>query len=197
MYAETSARLTFFAPVISDLLKNAKFVYLYRHPGSVVRSGMRRGWYDGHPADRYRITPPEDSDAARHWANWSRFSKICWYWAAYNEFALEFIEHLNPSRVLAIRSEELFDADTGKWSDIFDFLEVQAPNRVEVEQTLGARHNEQVKGDFPRYEQWSSEQHEILERVAGLTMAKLGLESNGEPPEHSTSDPRTGAFRQF
>lgn len=45
VYAETSNWLTFFSPIIRDLLPNAKFIHLVRHPRDVVRSGMRRKWY--------------------------------------------------------------------------------------------------------------------------------------------------------
>ena len=41
----TDSRLTFFAEVIRSIFPKAKFVHLHRHPGEVVRSGLRRRWY--------------------------------------------------------------------------------------------------------------------------------------------------------
>jgi hypothetical protein len=48
-------------------MPNVKFVHLFRHPGEVVRSGMRRGWYNGHPSDRYRIEPGQHDPMRRLW----------------------------------------------------------------------------------------------------------------------------------
>src|SRR5690625_7198839 len=45
-YIETNNQLTFFAPGLARMFPDAQFVHLYRHPGEVVRSGMRRGWFD-------------------------------------------------------------------------------------------------------------------------------------------------------
>ena len=51
-YAETSNRMTYFAPAIAQVLENSQFLHLYRHPADVVRSGMRRGWYQNHSLDK-------------------------------------------------------------------------------------------------------------------------------------------------
>ena len=191
VYAETSARMTFFAPIIWKLMPRAKFVHLFRHPADVIRSGMRRGWYDGHAADESRITPVPGSEAHSQWDSWSRFEKICWYWSAYHEFSIKFCDESDHSRILLINSDDLFDPESGKWREVFSLIGVAAPPESQAREALSVRHNAQLQGDFPKLEEWSLEQKQTLERIAGATMAKLGLpsplekrlasvESNGE-----------------
>lgn len=59
IYAETANGLTFFAYAINKVFPCAKFIHLVRHPFAVIDSGIRRGWYAGHPWDEGRIVPRE------------------------------------------------------------------------------------------------------------------------------------------
>ncbi|HEX7069979.1 MAG TPA: sulfotransferase [Rhodothermales bacterium] len=172
VYAETSARLTFFAPVIADMLPEARFVYIHRHPAEVVRSGMRRGWYVNHPADFARIEPGPAEMSRAEWEALDPFDKICWYWNAYNEFSLDFVRSLAPSRVLSLNAREVFDGSSV--DAIFGMLGVPVPPAADVERVLAQKHNAQRKADFPRYESWTPEQKERLFRYAGATMERLG-----------------------
>ena len=56
-FIETGPDCTFLSRVIFDAIPNVKFVHLVRNHFDVVRSGMRRRWYDGHKFDPSRITP--------------------------------------------------------------------------------------------------------------------------------------------
>jgi len=174
LYAETSARLTFFAPVIAEMLPQARFLFLHRHPGDVVRSGMRRGWYDHHPNDAFRLYPGDDDPVRSEWDAWDPFTKICWYWHAYNDFSLRFVRHIDPLRVMSLRSEQLFDASSGAASQIFDFIGEPAPPQEQIETQLASRHNAQSMRDFPRFDAWSDQQKQTLYRIAGRTMCDLG-----------------------
>jgi hypothetical protein len=172
VYAETSARLTFFAPVIADLLPEARFVYIHRHPAEVVRSGMRRGWYVNHPADFARIEAGPSEMTRSAWEALDPFDKICWYWNAYNEFSLNFVRSLAPSRVISLSAREIFDGSSV--DAIFGMLGVPVPPEEDVARVLAQKHNAQRKADFPRYELWTPEQKERLYRYAGATMEQLG-----------------------
>lgn len=175
IYAETSARLTFFAPVIADLLPNAKFVFLHRHPGEIVRSGMRRGWYVAHQADKHRIAPVRGETGFDEWENWNPFEKVCWYWNAYHRFILDFVKELPSERWLELRSTDFFDPSTGAAEAVLRFLDVSPPeDRIRAE--LSVRHNAQGAGDFPHHSDWSRPQKEALLKVAGHTMGELGYE---------------------
>lgn len=173
IYAEMSNRMTYFAPVIAQLLPNARFLHLYRHPADVVRSGMRRGWYDHHKLDRYRITPTAGDPAAAEWADWDPFSKICWYWSAVNDFATRFSNQISPDRFLAVRFEDLF-ADNSVAEKLFTFTGVQVPPEDKISSVLSVRHNEQRNGDFPSAGGFNEQQRQTLSKIAGGTIEQLG-----------------------
>ena len=66
-YVESSPQVTFLAPVILEKYPMARFIHLVRDPRDVVRSGMRRKWYDGHPSDPTRIVPVHNSQDRQKW----------------------------------------------------------------------------------------------------------------------------------
>lgn len=175
LYAETSARLTFFAPVIADLLPNAKFLFVHRSPFGVIQSGMKRGWYVDHPADYARIRPVEGEGFFDQWDDMDPFEKICWYWDVYNDFAVDFCERARSSRVLSIRASELFDGEAT--SRIFDFLGVRRPPENATDEVLNKKLNAQQEGTFPEPEEWTPTMHQTLRRIASRTMERLGYSS--------------------
>ena len=77
-YIETSNRMTFFADAIYDLFPRSKFIHLVRHPGSFVRSGIRRNYYTGNENDEGRLTPTESDPIYNQWNNLSQIRKIGW-----------------------------------------------------------------------------------------------------------------------
>ena len=174
IYAETSARMTFFAPVIAELLPKSKFIYIHRAPTAIVRSGMRRGWYIDHPADYARICPVEGEEAYAEWSQWPPFKKICWYWDAYNRFALDFCSRTDPSRVLTLRADEIFDGTA--IPSIFSHLGISAPPDGRIEQILSKKLNAQQRDSFPKREAWTPDMFSTLHTIAGETMDRLGYE---------------------
>lgn len=174
VFAETSARLTFFAPAIARALPEARFIHLVRHPGGVIRSGMRRSWYSDNRSDRYRIRPQEGDPHFAGWESLPRFNKICWYWNAYNAFALRFRDSVDSSRLLLLKAEDLFAARGDNMDRLFSFIGVPSPESDMLAAELGRKHNRQLNNDYPVFEQWSRTQRETLISIAGDTMAALG-----------------------
>lgn len=174
VYAETSARLTFFAPVICNALPRARFVYIHRHPAEVVRSGMRRRWYDGHPADRWRIVPPPGSVESQQWSDWSTFEKVCWYWKAYNRFALDFLARHGHARVFVLPFVAFARRDTSTFARLFEFLGVEPLSEQTMVQVLTQRFNRQEAGEFPEPDRWDAWMRQRLIQICQSEMAELG-----------------------
>ncbi len=172
-YAETSNRITYLAPALAATFPRAKFIHLHRHPAEVVRSGMRRRWYNGHSEDRFRIEPRVDDAFRDQWQDWSEFEKVCWYWHAVNRYALDFFGGLANDRILSLRSADLFLSCSGA-SRVFELLNVTAPPHAEIKRVLARRCNAQRQGTFPEYEHWSTEQRRKLKDIAFSTAAELG-----------------------
>jgi hypothetical protein len=174
IYSETSNRLTFFAPAICVALPRAKWIHLHRHPGGVIRSGMRSGWYDGHKFDMYKIVPGEEDPHYKMWRTWDAFAKTCWFWNAANEYALRFSEEVGTERVLSVSYGELIRSDANAARRIFDFLGVPTPSDGAIQQTLSIRVNHKSDGYFPPYSEWTEQHRATLVSITGETMGKLG-----------------------
>ncbi len=173
-YVETSPQLTFLAPAILRLLPNAKFVHLVRHPASVVRSGMRRGWYAGHPADSSRIAPRKDAEHAAHWEQLDPFNKNLWLWAETNRWISDFLESVSDAQKMRIVSEKLFQAEPSQIEGLFEFLEDRQPPKKKIERILAKRSNAQVSGSFPRFENWDASMKGELRQYCGDIAAGFG-----------------------
>lgn len=173
VYAEATL-LKFFAPVIAQLLPNSKFLHIHRHPGEVVRSGMRRRWYLNNPLDKYRAVPVPSDPASSKWVQWDSFNKVCWLWHAENQRFLELAQSLGGERVLSLQFDNWINPQTGQYQIIFDFLGVKQPKAGIVSEILGEKHNRQVDGEFPHYELWTESQKHKLHEIASSTMDQLG-----------------------
>lgn len=181
VYVETSNRLTYIAPSLSQFFPHSMFIYLYRNPTDIVRSGMRRNYYTGHPWDLYRITPRRDDPFVNRWNSWSSFEKCCWYWKAVNEFSLEFLKFLLPERQFLLPSEVLFNQDFDKLQELFEWIGAKAPGRSEMSEVLSVHHNEQQEGDFPKWPEWKSDLRMCMTEIIRPVALELGYEEYVDP----------------
>lgn len=180
IYIETSPQVTFLAPVLKEVFPGSRFIHVVRHPAAVVRSGMRRNWYNGNRYDDVRIVPQEGR-AQESWDGYSILEKNAWLWAETNRWISEFMKTVPAEDALQLRSEELFDGKQAAVDDFFRVLGVSTPRRVEIEQVLGQRLNQQTSGEFPQLGSWSDEELAELQRQTGLMAEALGYPlTNGQ-----------------
>lgn len=158
VYLETSPQVTFLAHQFREMFPGSRFIHIIRHPGSVIRSGMRRGWYAGHNYDRWRITPRTGTGASDSWERWSTLEKNAWLWAETNRWISSFLDTLPPQERVVIRSEDLFRGDEEAVRKFYGQLDVAVPPGQELEKVLGKMLNRQESGDFPEWQDWSEEQ---------------------------------------
>lgn len=166
-YIETSPQVTFMAPIILALIPNVRFIHLIRDPRMVVRSGMRRGWYSGHPADRTRIVPRSGSAADRIWAKWTPFQKNLWLWEETNCWINEFIEDLSSDQYMSIYSEDLFDGRKDIIEELYHFIQSPVPTENKINRVLSEKLNAQSIGTFPESSEWTNEMNNDLLEIAG------------------------------
>jgi hypothetical protein len=174
-YVETTPQNTFLAPVIVDAMPGVKFVHLVRDPRYVVRSAMRRKWYDGNSNDDTRILPRSTSDANQQWAKYSAFQKNLWLWAETNRWILELSSRL-PDRVLRIQAEMLFEADEATIAKLYAFINSPMPSQGRIRRVLSKRLNAQKVGVFPDSADWSEAMVNDLHAFTGETAAALGYQ---------------------
>jgi hypothetical protein len=171
-WVETNNWITFFAPVIAEVLPQAVFVHLHRHPGEFVRSGIRRGYYRRHPYDAWRPRPSPGSEAALGWDEAGDIRRIGWLWDATNGFVERFAEGLSPQRFHTVSLNRL---DEPTIRALAAFVGARLSDRW-VRQLLDdpTRPNAQRSGRFPPHAEWSPAQRDQLRAASGERAARLG-----------------------
>lgn len=162
VYVETNHRITFFSYAIEKVYPRAKYVHLVRHPGDVVRSGLRRDWYNGalHDGQRIRCANQEQ------WHAMSRISKIAWLWNETNKHIEEFLSPVERSRFMRIKSEDMF-SDVAACQQLARFVGAEIQDSTIV-RSQRRKENRQLLGNVPAYEQWAEDDRRELRRFVPL-----------------------------
>ncbi len=173
-YVETSPQVTFLAPMILNLYPYARFIHIIRDPRHVLRSGMRRKWFDGNSADKTRITPLTNSDASQKWDQYTAFQKNIWLWTETNRWIKQFCSTTPSENVLSLRSEDIFEDKPNVVEKIFDFIGAPLPPSKKIDRLLGKKLNAQRTGDFPAASIWTESMNNDLTAIAGDTAQSFG-----------------------
>lgn len=175
-YIETNNRLTYLAPALAAAFPASRFIHLHRHPYDVVRSAMRRGYYQSHNWDFARIRPrPGEPDAAG-WDAMSPLEKSAWYWERCNKEAHTFLVTLPAARRMDLRADALFAGDEKMLKDLFDFVGMDFPPRNLVEEVLGQKINAARQGHFPPPSEWDDDERASVRQSVEATAKILGYE---------------------
>ena len=173
-YVETSPGATFLGPAILDAVKGVRFIHIVRDPREVVRSGMRRKWYEGHTADCTRIIPRAGTEEQKAWNNFNSFQKNLWLWTETNRQIWEFTKNLPKERILLVRSEDIFSAYGDTIGKIFSFIGSTMPSESKIVHILGKKLNSQKTGSFPTPSDWTDDMIINLRTISGQTASLLG-----------------------
>jgi hypothetical protein len=167
IYIETNNKVTFFAPIIRDVFPKTIFIHLVRHPGSFVRSGIRRKWYTtDHSHDAGRIVPLS-GEWKKRWATMSPIEKNGWLWNETNQYIENYLRTLTPDNYIFVKAEDLFQ-NPDETKRIFEFIGLSGYSPKKVEKIISKPVNAQKKGQFPPYREWPDSDKAALKRVAPL-----------------------------
>ena len=172
-YVETGPQATFLAPVILKAIPEIRFIHLVRDPRKVVRSAMRRGWYDGHDYDFSRIVPSPDSEMGRLWEHIGPFQKNLWLWAETNRWILNFSKSLSEKQYLLVHSEDIFNAHEDTVNQLYRFLGTTTPSSRKIGRVLGKQLNAQTRGTFIQPDDWLSHTEEELSAFVSQISSEL------------------------
>ena len=175
-YVETGPQATFLAPVILEAIPDTRFIHLVRDPRKVVRSGMRRKWYDGHDYDFSRIVPSPDTEMGEVWKNTDPFQKNFWLWAETNRWILNFSKSLSEKQYLLIHSEDIFNAHEDTVNQLYRFLGTTTPPSHKIAKVLGKQLNAQTRGVFNQPDDWLAHTEERLSAFVNQIASKLGYD---------------------
>ena len=173
LYAETSNRLTYIAADLAGEFPLAKFVHLHRNPADVVRSCMRRGYYEHHVGDQYRIRPIATDRYYADWPNWNTFQKSCWYWQAVNQVCLTQLAAIGKERTMTIGFDELL-AGSQTSEALFAWLGIKPPDSRAITEVLKVPENSQRQGTFPKWNDWTELQKQTLKDITLPVAQTLG-----------------------
>lgn len=134
-YAETSHRLTFFAPNLKRVFSKSKFIYIRRPMDDVVRSAYLWGWYDP-TMDRWVNMRPIPSQRPSDRAN-----LLAWYWCVVNEFVTEFVASLPKEDWFFLDFEDIKTGNIDRFFEMYDWLGVSRPEEGHIEGVLMQRFN--------------------------------------------------------
>jgi len=176
IYVETNNRLTLLAKALAEAYPCSKFIHLHRHPFEVIRSGMRRNWYNGSPVDFSLLRPRKGEPINESWSAFSQIEKIAWSWYRINEESSSFIESMPGSRGFVLRAENLFNADMKNIQSLFDFIGVPMPPARKITKTLSKKLNAQRGGEFPRSDDWTAKEKAAIKKIVEPLATKLGYE---------------------
>lgn len=181
IYVESNQCLTFYAPAIAGLFRNAKFIHIIRHPGDFVRSAIQKGWYMNDSIwESGRIKPLEETNGG----GMAQTEKLAWLWLTVNTFIDEFKTTLAPRRVMTIKMEEL-TGDVQRAFELAAFVGGAAVSEVVFRDILGNKINaftispneppniRKIPG-FPNYSSWEEGQKNKVRRFAGDKAADYG-----------------------
>ncbi len=172
-YVETSPQVTFVAHGFRALEPDTKFIHLVRDPRDVVRSAMRRKWYEGNIADATRISPVS-GDARARWARYSPFEKNLWLWQETNVWIAKLCANLPASACILIRAEDLFAEERATLEKLYAFVDSEVPSNRRLRRVLRMKLNRQLTGAFPEAEAWDPDTYERLREVCGAAAETYG-----------------------
>jgi len=171
---DSSPFLSFFALALGVTFPHSRFLFMHRRPREFVRSGMRRGWYYGHPNDSVRLIPKSDSEEYEIWETWTQFEKICWLWKEYNSVCLNLYDRLPNSRKLILPCADFWGEPVKSTEKIFRLCGLPMISEDMVLNRMENPINVQTTGAFPEPQEWKESYHQQLKYIAGEIMERLG-----------------------
>src|SRR5262249_3367526 len=155
----------------------SKFIHLHRDPFEVVRSAMRRGYYESHNWDFARVRPRPSEPLAAEWESLPRLEKCAWLWARVNDEANAFLSRLPSDRALDLRSDRRSGGDGATRGRTFAFVGVPFAPLDQTEKVLGMKPNPAKAGHFPS--EWREPDRAAVWRRVEAVATRLGYTPTG------------------
>ena len=173
IHVESDQKVYNLMPLLSEILPQARFIWLVRSGYDVVSSLVGRGWYSQAPDSfqehnvawwwkNWRVEGDRTDPVLKDWSDMPQFEKCAWYWAHANATIESALEELRVEQVLRIRLEDIeSDADR-----IATFCGVR-PFGKKMPIANHAAHEKYDKA------KWSEREKEAFERWCGPLMTRF------------------------
>ena len=176
-YLELNPNVFSILPIIEESLPNSKYVLLTFDGRRAVQNAMNNHFYTvKDPNDRITALDFPKDPYFNKWHEMSDFERVCWWWQ--KEDSILNANYKNDNKHIALKYEDLFDRKHygTHIRKLCQFLELPAMNKVLKiwDKRLAKNDNQKSMGDFPHWKDWTDEQKEQFERIAGEHMREIG-----------------------
>ncbi len=188
-YVESNNNMAYLLPQIFDLWPQAKFIHIVRNGRDFVRSSFSKKVVSRSTNQLDAMFMTDDDKRRRlqagdlpgdpycdRWAEISRFEKLAWYWMTKDRLICDALEG-HPAAI-RIRFEDLFDSAKGVDCLLQMLAHLELTDALKVEQgeiarLMGKRVNESSSYLLPGPSEWSAEQQQQFNDIAGPHMRRL------------------------
>ncbi|MEM7333475.1 MAG: hypothetical protein AAF490_15405 [Chloroflexota bacterium] len=186
IYMESSLAFYGLLDLLPTTFSNYRAAYIVRNGRSWVQSWMNWGQEHGGIYGKSGISKlmghnwptaeqiPTDAYFDR-WPHMSRFERLCWAWAHFNQHAIDSLEGSEHGRLF--KFEDIF-SQREKFEELIQFLVEISPEpvaQVNLDQ-LRQQRKHQSQGQFPAWEKWPEAHKAQFETHCALLMQRLNYE---------------------
>jgi len=163
-YGEVNGYLRYHIESLKETF-SAPIYLLVRDGRKVIRSMYSRGTFTGN--DISTLLGPEEGEAYfEEWKYFTRFEKICWYWATNNEAMMKQLDTF-------INFEDIINS----WPIFNKYFNINITLNISYEKwatSVNKPSNASPKYLLPPYDEWNIEQRNIFDKHCKSLMSRLG-----------------------
>ena len=166
-FVDSSNLYIYFIDALYLLNPELKIILMVRNGRDFVRSACSRGW---HERKAYGTVPLRDDRYFEKWDTLTPIQKNAWIWQYRNKKALEGLKGLPEKQKLVLKIEDIHKQAT------LDELELFTGRRVSDREVAGIHYNANPDFSLPLKEQWTEQQREQFNAIAGGMMTFFGYD---------------------
>lgn len=144
-----------------------KIILMVRNGRDFVRSAYGRRW---HERKEYGAVPLRNDRHFEQWDSLTPVQKNAWIWQYRNRKALEGLKGLPEKQKLVLKIEDIHKQET------LDMLEAFTGKKVIDRKAAETRHNAGPAFSLPLKEEWTEQQREEFNAIAGGLMTFFGYD---------------------
>ena len=165
-FVDSSNLYIYFIDALYLLNPEIKIVLTVRNGQDFVRSAFSRRW---HERNLFGTVPLSNDPYFSKWDSLTPIQKNAWIWQYRNRKALEGLSALPATQKLVLRIEDIQKRETLCMLGAFTGKRVSA-------RELAVRHNANLAFSLPPKEQWTEQQGDEFNAIAGEMMSFFGYD---------------------
>ena len=166
-FVDSSNLYIYFIDALYLLNPEIKIVFMVRNGMDFVRSALSRRW---HQHNAFGTVPPRND---RHFSKWDSLTPIqknAWTWQYRNRKALEGLSGVPAKQKLVLKMEDIHTQETRC------MLEAFTGKKVSHRELAQKRHNANPSFSLPPKEEWTGQQKDDFNAIAGKMMSFFGYD---------------------